>query len=360
MIHLLILATALLHLQDPAGDAVGDGSLSPPTAPVYANTSDFDLESVTVTDDPKLTVRVTMGSLSNPGHLPNGFSNPVIEVYLDTASGGARALLPGSAMRMPPKRGWNVALRVTGDQAYAVTPQKDGDPGSWPHLPVSLEVQGTTLVIRTDLPRPQHATVYALTGVYDPFSNDAWRPLSTSVSPWAFSSTSQQVPVVDLLAGSQIAQRHALDSGVLIPYRSPTHGVGWLLLMLLGMVVAAAGAVLRRRVRRPAAGGPIAALPPPRDDGRSGRQLPSHWGDMPPTEPSFLDELEEATLWPDADTSVDRALAESEAAGPAASARPAPDGGEAVTAEGTDERQAGRAAGGGLAPEPPPPEEDAR
>ena len=123
MIHLIVLAAALLHLQDPAGDAVGDGTLAPPTAPVYANASDFDLQSVTVTDDAKLTVRVTLGSLSDPGHLPNGFSNAVVEVYLDTGTGGAHALLPGSGLTMPTKRGWNVALRATGDQVYAVTPQ---------------------------------------------------------------------------------------------------------------------------------------------------------------------------------------------------------------------------------------------
>lgn len=303
MIHLVVLAAALLHLQDPAGDAVGDGTLAPPTAPVYADTADFDLQSVTVTDDAKLTVRVTLGSLTNPGHLANGFSNPVIEIYLNTGPGGAQRLLPGSTMVMPPNRGWNVALRATGDQVYAVTPQPQGPPGSWPHLPATLTVEGNAIVIRTDLPRPEHADVYALTGVYDPFSHDGWRPLSTTVSPWAFSSASQSAPVVDLLASGMAAQRRAIDSGVLVPYRSPTPGVGWLLLMVLGLLVAAAGLVLRRRVPRPPRRGPVAALPPPKSE-EGHRRLPSFWGEMPPTEPSFLDEVEEAELWPDADSSV--------------------------------------------------------
>ncbi|HKI56077.1 MAG TPA: glucodextranase DOMON-like domain-containing protein [Trueperaceae bacterium] len=306
MIHLIILAAALLHLQDPAGDAVGDGSLTPPTAPVYANTSDFDLQSVSILDDPKLTVRVTLGSLTNPGDLPNGFSNPIVEVYLDTGRGGAHALLPGSTMSMPPKQGWNVALRATGDQVYAVTPQAQGNPGSWPHQPATVDVQGNALVIHTQLPRPDHAEVYALTGVYDPFTSDGWRPLTTSVSPWAFSSSTQRAPVVDLLANGMSAQRRAIDSGVLIPYRSPTHGLGWLLLVVLGLIVAAAGLVLRRRVPSRPRRGPVPALPPPRLEAPD-RRLPSFWGEMPPIEPSFLDEVEEASLWPDADSSVARA-----------------------------------------------------
>lgn len=321
MIHLLVLAAAVLHLQDPAGDAVGDGTLVPPTAPVYADAADFDLQGVTLTDDKNLTVRVAMGALTNPGGLPNGFSNPVIEVYLDTGDGGARALLPGSGMGLAPKHGWNVALRVTGDEAYAVQAQPDGTPGSWPRLPVKVEVQGTSLVLQTSLPRPARAELYAVVGVYDPFRQDAWRPLSATVSPWAFSSASQRVPVVDVLASGMADQRRAIDGGVLLPYRTSTHGVGWLLLIVLGLVTAAAGAVLRRRVRPPADAevAPAGTVPTVPEDGASVPEGPGY--------ERFLDEAEEARLWPDADTSVDRATARHDDAdgNDADDARPGPD-----------------------------------
>ena len=251
MIHLLVLALAALHLQDPAGDAVGDGTLVPPTAPIYANTAAFDLQSVTLTSDPKLTVRLELGSLSNAGKLANGFSGPIIEVYLDTAPGGAQQLLPGSAMAMPPKHGWEVALRATGDEAYAVEAQAHGSPASWPREPVTVQVQGNTITLHTTLVRPDRADLYALTGVYDPFTQDGWRPLSRTVSPWAFSSPTQPVPVVDLLAYNQSAQRREIDSGVLSPYRSPFQGIGWLVLMVVGLITAGAGLVVRRRVRAP-------------------------------------------------------------------------------------------------------------
>jgi hypothetical protein len=328
MIHLLVLAVAALHLQDPAGDAVGDGTLTPPTAPVYANSSAFDLQSVSVTDAPELTVRVTMGSLPDPGKLPNGFSNPIIEVYLDTGRGGAEQLLPGSGMAMPAKHGWNIALRATGDEAYAVVAKKQGSPASWPREPVSVDVQGNTITLHTNLKRPQHAEVYALTGVYDPFTKDGWRPLTTSVSPWAFSSPKQRVPVVDLLAATQASQRRQIDTGVLAPYRSPTHGIGWLLLMALGLITAAAGLVIRRRVHAPER---VAASAAPTADADT-RAPPTgvNGGEQrPEVYERFLDETEEATLWPDADGSVKRALAAAEA--PTAAEQAADD--EAVRTE---------------------------
>jgi len=356
LIHLLVLAVAALHLQDPAGDAVGDGTLVPPTAPVYANTADFDLQSVTLTSDPTLTVRVQLGSVSDAAKLPNGFSNPIIEIYLDTAPGGAQQLLPGSGMAMPPKHGWEIALRATGDEAYAVEAQSQGSPASWPRLPVTVDVQGNAITLHTAIPRPGRADLYALTGVYDPFTKDGWRPLTASVSPWAFSSPSQQVPVVDLLASSQHAQRREIDSGVLSPYRSPLHGVGWLVLMVLGLVTAAAGLVLRRRVRAPVrsaaalgdATPPEAASSEPaiqgagsddeghvdghvveRSDGYSdgytdgrghgnsdGRSEAARAPSM--IHERFLDEEEEAALWPDAESSVDRAVADATEGAPGA------------------------------------------
>ena len=319
MIHLLVLAVAALHLQDPAGDAVGDGTLAPPTASVYANTADFDLQSVTLTSDPTLTVRVQLGSVSNAAKLPNGFSSPIIEIYLDTAPGGAQQLLPGSGMAMPPKHGWEIALRATGDEAYAVEAQSQGSPAGWPRLPVTVDVQGNAITLHTRISRPARADIYALTGVYDPFAQDGWRPLTSAVSPWAFSSASQQAPVVDLLASNQHAQRREIDSGVLSPYRSPLHGIGWLVLMVLGLVTAAAGLVLRRRVRAPERPGAAraGAAPPdapgaeahgqgpgPGDDGRG-----PNAGVPGEIHERFLDEEEEAALWPDAEASVDRAVA---------------------------------------------------
>lgn len=301
MIHLLVLALAALHLQDPAGDAIGDGTLVPPTAPIYANTAAFDLQSVTLTSDPKLTVRLELGSLSDAGKLPNGFSGPIIEVYLDTAPGGAQQLLPGSSMSMPPKHGWEVALRATGDEAFAVEAQPQGSPASWPRLPVAVQVQGNTITLRTTLVRPDRAELYALTGVYDPFTQSGWRPLSPTVSPWAFSSPTQQVPVVDLLASNQSAQRREIDSGVLAPDRSPFQGIGWLVLMVLGLITAAAGLVVRRRVR---------AAPVDAADG--GDSVPAEGAAREgTTEPSerFLNEAEEGEPWPDAEVSVDRAVA---------------------------------------------------
>ncbi len=115
-----------------------------------------------------------------------------------------------------------------------------------------------------------------------------------------------------------------IDSGVLSPYRSPLYGLGWLVLMVLGLITAAAGLVLRRRVRAPraAAYGPCrrhtadadaaAVDSADLDPAAVGPDDPSHGVDAGVRSEipgRFLDEEEEAALWPDAEASVDRAMA---------------------------------------------------
>jgi hypothetical protein len=263
----LILAV-LLAIADPVGDAAGDGSLRPPTTGVYAGSANFDLHSVDLLEGPSLVLEIVLGALDNPGDLANGFSHPVIEVYLDSREGGERELLAGSGMRLPADRGWETALRITGDLAELHHISEDGDRVL---LPVDLRVVDGTVVATTPLPAvdPESSTLFAIVGVYDPFSDSGWRDLSREPSPWAFSSASQAFPVVDLLAPNDEAQRRALQSGALpLNQAEPDRrGVPWLLMMALGVVVAVVGLGLRSRVApTPVPAGaapdePIAQLP---------------------------------------------------------------------------------------------------
>ena len=246
---------ALEPLSDPAGDAVGDGSLALPTAPVYRRNA-FDLLSVDLPDTPTVALELTMASLDNPWRLPNGFSLPVIEIYLDTDEEAGRTELlhgeRGSNMSLPAGVAWDHALYITGD-AFRVFSGEAGElVDVTEEVGATLELNGNMLNITTRLPRPEHTDLYAVVGSYDPLTESGWRPVSRTPSPGTLSSPTQVVRVVDVLADTLEAQESAVGSGVLPrpPRRAPSND-GWLLLSAAGLLLSLVGVGLRLWTRAP-------------------------------------------------------------------------------------------------------------
>ena len=246
----LVLAAAWAQV-----DAAGDGSLRPPTALRYSNPAWYDLLDVRLLEGDPIRITVTLASVDASGGLPVGITQPIIEVYLDTAPGGAEALLPGSGLSMPLGEGWQLAFRITGDGAWGW--QADPEGGVDLAAPVRVEVvlDGRDLTLLTPFQRPEEPPrVYAISGVYDPFRPDGWRPLTRDASAWAFSSPTQVVPVVDVFP-SDLEQRAAALARGELP-RQVTRGPAdlgtwaWVTLMLTGLAVALAGVVLRARSRK--------------------------------------------------------------------------------------------------------------
>ena len=270
--------TALLSFQDPPLDAVGNGSLQAPTAPVYRSASAYDILALDVLDTPFFAVALTFESLENPFGLPNGFSLPIIELYVEDTSlaetvEGASTLLPGSGMRLPAGERWHYALRLSGDEA---TLYRASGPDSWEAsaTPPNLSVEGATLTVATGLEAITDFKLYGMVGSYNPFSPEGWQPLASTPSPWAFSSDSQAFPVVDVLAATEETQVSALTSGVLpaIEVRSPAPLAGltpWSLLMAGGMVIVLIGLVGRLLVS------PQATEAPPPAPASGERALPT-------------------------------------------------------------------------------------
>ena len=282
---LTLLALAAMTLVDPTGDAFGDGELTAPTSPVYANTAIFDLQELrleplgngqAVAIDPEgalttaTVLRLTMGALDRGFETANGFSGLIVDVYLDTGEGGNELTLEGPGMALPAGRGWEYAVRLAPDLAYAVAAGATragpdiADDGAADalveaaasaaepaRLPLPLQVEGNTLVVGLPWLLPQGTAAYVLAGVYDPFSPSGWRPLAATPSPWAFSGEEQRVPVVDLFAQSQASQQRALRSGEIAETRGPANGgLGgtlWLILMIAGVLVAGYGLWQRSR-----------------------------------------------------------------------------------------------------------------
>jgi hypothetical protein len=250
MIEALFLA-AILSVTDPAGDTHGDGSLRAPTDVVFRTPGVFDVETFDVHDTPELGFSLTMGHLNNPWGLPNGFSLPIIEIYLDTGEEGLEALLPGSGMRLPPGRTWNYAFRMTGDSFEVFAPDNvTGEPTLiTTALGAQLTVQDNTLIITTRLERPQVFSMYGMVGGYDPFRDNGWRPVLAQSSPWAFTSPVQGLPVVDVIADTAELQEQAIRLGILPEMRSSAQNSRWLLVAGLGALLGLIGVAGRLMVK---------------------------------------------------------------------------------------------------------------
>lgn len=238
-----------------SGDAFGDGSLRPPTGPRFADPAWYDLVDVRLLEGDPIRVALSLGAVDASGGLALGITQPLIEIYLDSAEGGVEMLLPGSGLAMPLGDGWQIAIRVTGDGAWAWEADGAGAVDLAAPVPVEVVLDGTTLTVLTPFARPEAAVrLYAVSGVYDPFRADGWRPLSRAPSPWAFSSEQQQVPVVDVFPGDASERAAALARGELP--RDPVSGgiapgsLVWLWLMGAGVALAIAGLALRIRPLR--------------------------------------------------------------------------------------------------------------
>ena len=247
-----LLMIALLTVTDPVGGPAGAGTLTAPTSAMYRNLAPFDIREIAVLDEEHLELRLEMGAWSNPLALENGFSHPIIEIYIGGGEHGNSDLLPGSGMLLPDGESWTVAFQLTGDRARGWFVDASGVNEFEP----SLQLLDDHLYVITEQPRIETPRLAAVSGLYSPFHQSGWRPLETAESAWAFSSAEQQFPVVDVLALNQEAQAAALSGGVL-----PVTEVNlienpntvWFALMAAGIAVAGAGLIIRGIGSRPAA-----------------------------------------------------------------------------------------------------------
>jgi hypothetical protein len=200
-------------------------------------------------------IAFTMGAVDPSGGLALGITQPIVEVYVDGAEGGVPTLLPGSGLSMPLGTGWQIAIRVTGDGAWAWHAGTDDVVDLPAPVPVEVVIDGVTLTVLTPFTRPEgEVRLYAISGVYDPFRPDGWRPLSRAPSPWAFSSDRPHPPVVDVFPGDAAARADALARGEL-PRATRTGVIApgslvWVWLMGAGLALAVVGVALRVRAAR--------------------------------------------------------------------------------------------------------------
>jgi hypothetical protein len=263
---------ASFALAQSVDDAPGVGlppGLQPPTSPVFADAAWYDLVSVRWVEAAEPTLEIELGALDPVGPGPYGMRQPIVEVYLDDGTAGAVDLLPGSGLRMPAGAGWREALRLTGDGAWYWRVEADGE-GLAPPRPLEVEAVGRTLRVTWPTPVPAEVRLYAISGVYDPFSADGWRAFAEAPSPWAFSAETPGPPIVDLLPGDADAWQQVRSTGALLRIDRPGSRASgslawvWWLLMTTGMALAVVGVAWRTRRGAPAAAdaGPVDGTKP--------------------------------------------------------------------------------------------------
>lgn len=172
-------ATVLFSVSDPQGDPFGDGAYTLPA--VRGDAAQMDLRTFTALDnDGKLELRLTFGRVQNPDLAPNGFSLPVIDVFLGSGRGGAQRLA-ATGFKTTPNRGFKYHLHVTPWSSSIARDKLSA--GNLPDSSgVKVTVQGASVVIDTGLPAGAY-TYWALVSLYDPLTPDGVAKPQASPSP---------------------------------------------------------------------------------------------------------------------------------------------------------------------------------
>jgi C-terminal binding-module, SLH-like, of glucodextranase len=256
---LTLAVIALLTLTDPVSD-IGDGTVRPPTAAISRPIGALDVTQLEFYNTETITFSLTFASLTNPFELSNGFTFPVIEVYVDDYSNtGSTILLPGSGMRLPGGVNWKYAFKLTGDTLQLFETTANGWQEVSSKYSTNISIQGNSIVVSSSLPYPEKFDAYGMVGSYTPFNETGWMPMSRATSPWAYSSDTQTFPVLDVIAPSFEAQRNALASGVLPVIKPPRPTNPWIFVMIGGILLALIGVMLRFAPNRKAEARPTAS-----------------------------------------------------------------------------------------------------
>lgn len=187
----------LFSVSDPANDALGDGSYILPT--LSADVSQLDIRTFSALDNNgKLEFRLQMGRIQNFDKAPNGFSRPVIDIFIGTGRGGSTNL-GNSGFTTRPNSGWYYQIRAT---PYAVTLRRDPST-DYVQLPknrtAQAKVEGSSIVIQTDIPAKDY-TYYAISSLYDSLTSSGIAQPQPEASPLKLVSPLENAPsALDIL-----------------------------------------------------------------------------------------------------------------------------------------------------------------
>jgi hypothetical protein len=194
MIFGAIAAGAILFsVSDPANDALGDGAYVLPAA--KTDVSQLDIRTFSALDNnSKLELRLQMGRIQNADNAPNGFSRPVIDVFIGTGRGG-NSNLGSSGLSTRANSGWYYWIRAT---PYAVTLRRDAS-ADFVQLPnnrtAQAKVESSSIILQTDIPAGEY-TYYATSSLYDTLTPTGIAKPQSEPSPLKLISLLEDAPSV--------------------------------------------------------------------------------------------------------------------------------------------------------------------
>lgn len=248
-----LLLTALLVQPDATFDARGDGRYTLPagllgsTGLTEANYDLRELRAENVGGQLRLTVN--LGALANPWQAPQGFSGPVLDLFVKTRIGGQPALAE-SGFSAPSGDGWQYHIRTDGFRTRWWTVRDGQTTPTERREPLQVSVSGTGVVFQTPIPAGRYS-YWVTSSVFSPFASDGELRPSTDTGPQVLSAPLVGLPTpVDVLAGGD--QTRAYESKVLAPVGEvrDRRSLGLLALAGLGLLGALIGSLLAwRRVR---------------------------------------------------------------------------------------------------------------
>lgn len=243
------LLAAQITVTDPAGDARGDGGYVLPTRPAITAEM-LDLRAFTA-DSTGETMRFTVsfGQMGNPWNAPGGFSAGVTDIFVKGALGGQQ-VLADTGLRVRGQGGWQYHLRVTGVGATLTEANTLGRLTVRPAP--TVRVQGTSLVIDTDLPAGKYG-YWVTSSVYTPLSTSGLLRPDPDVRPDALQAGRADAPTpVDVLAPAGDTQAFTNDTLAAVGETRDWVSIALIVLGGVGLLVTVVATVfVWRRLSRP-------------------------------------------------------------------------------------------------------------
>ncbi len=221
--------------EDARGDDYGPGSYQYPLHSDFAPYEGlFDITQFIIEEEKEHYIfTFSFVKLNNPWNKKNGFSHPLIEMYIDNQQGGSiESFRQAARVKFDKENPWNKLLKISGEFVRLYTPedeeleemvslQEDMTIYSRDLKDVDIKVEESDIILKVKKDiigslAGQH--VYLLVGSFDPFGDGYFRDIRSQPANWFFHDPGQSPAeldysprVIDIILPDGISQEDILS-----------------------------------------------------------------------------------------------------------------------------------------------------